>query len=78
MHCKRQEGMHVHVKDYRALANFSCPLLLWNELTQNISFNTKPCCHVIPSFPNSFLLLHELLSDYLQGTARLQVIINLE
>ena len=35
MHCEMQEGMHVHVKDYRALANFSCPLLLWNELTQN-------------------------------------------
>ena len=31
------KGMHVHVKDYRALATFSCPLLLWNELTQNIT-----------------------------------------
>ena len=70
--------MHVHMKNYRALANFSCPLLLCNELTQNIPFNTKPCYHVIPSFPNSFSLLHELLSDYLQEIARLQVIINLE
>ena len=68
--------MHVHVKDYRALANFSCPLLLCNELTQNIPFNTKPCYHVIPSFPNS--LSPRILSDYLQETARLQVIINLE
>ena len=53
--------MNVHVKDYRTLANFSYPLLHWNELTQNIQFNTKPCYHVIPSFPNSFSLLHELV-----------------